>query len=173
MVKEIELERTYLVRHLPEGLEKCESREMLDIYVPISARHPKLRIRKSGSKMVITKKEPIDGKDASRQLEQTIPLNEEEFAELSEIEGKRVQKTRYMYDYRGRTAEIDVFKGDLKGLVLCDFEFGSVKDMKGFAIPDFCLAEVTQEEFLAGGLLCGKSYRDIERELAKYDYVRI
>lgn len=173
MVDEIELERTYLVKYLPEGIEKCESREMLDIYLPASARHPQLRVRKAGEKMVITKKQPVDENDKSRQLEQTIPLNEGEFEELSAISGKRVQKTRYKYDYQGRTAEIDVFKGGLKGLVLADFEFDSVDEMSKLEHPDFCLAEVTEEEFLAGGLLCGKNYEDIEGDLARYRYVRI
>ncbi len=173
MVDEIELERTYLVKRLPKGIERCESREMLDIYLPSLARHPVLRIRKAGEKMAITKKQPVKEGDASRQLEQTIPLSEEEFGELSTMVGKRIWKTRYDYNYNGRTAEIDVFRGKLKGLVLADFEFDSIEEMAKFAIPDFCLAEVTHEEFLAGGMLCGKSYSDIEGELARYRYVKV
>jgi CYTH domain-containing protein len=172
MADEIELERTYLVKSLPKGIESCESREMLDIYVPASARHPKLRIRKEGERRVITKKQTIDC-DESKHLEQTIPLDEGEFAELSTIAGKRVRKTRYIYNYKGRTAEIDVFRDGLAGLVLADFEFGSTEEMASFAMPEFCLAEVTQEEFLAGGMLCGKDYKDIEGELARYSYARI
>jgi len=42
-----------------------------------------------------------------------------------------------------------------------------------FVIPDFCLAEVTHEDFLAGGMLCGKSYSDIEDKLKKFGYVKI
>jgi adenylate cyclase len=172
MANEIELERTYLVKFLPRGIESCESREMLDIYVPASARHPVLRIRKAGEKTVITKKQPV-GDDASTQLEQTIPLDEGEFAELSTIAGKRVRKTRYLYGYEGRTAEIDVFRDGLAGLVLADFEFKDAEEMARFGMPEFCLAEVTHEEFLAGGMLCGKGYADIEGELERYNYARI
>jgi CYTH domain-containing protein len=173
MVEEIELERTYLLKRLPEGIERCESYEILDIYLPSSSRHPILRIRRAGKSMAITKKHPMEGKDLSRQLEQTIPLNEDEFGELSSLAGKRVRKTRYKYDSGGRAAEIDVFKDGLQGLALADFEFGSAEEMAAFEMPDFCLAEVTQEEFLAGGMLCGKSYSDIEGDLARYGYVRI
>ena len=37
-------------------------------------------------------------------------------------------------------------------------------------MPDFCLAEVTQEEFIAGGMLCGKSFEDIKDKLEKFGY---
>lgn len=37
-------------------------------------------------------------------------------------------------------------------------------------MPDFCLADVTQEKFTAGGILAGKKYSDIEAELEKYGY---
>ena len=106
MTDEIELERTYLVRRLPDGLERCESYEVLDIYLPSTARHPVLRVRRAGGKMVITKKQQVEEGDATRHLEQTIPLTDEEFGELAKLAGKRVRKKRYLYDCGGRTAEI-------------------------------------------------------------------
>ena len=71
------------------------------------------------------------------------------------------------------TAEIDVFQGALKGLVLVDVEFETVEEKDAFEMPEFCLVEVTQEEFIAGGMLCGKSYEDIEEGLKRYNYSRI
>lgn len=173
MTESIELEKTYLAKYLPKDLEKCEFKEMVDIYIPKSAVHSHLRIRKSDKKFEITKKEPVAGRDSSKQLEQTIPLTEEEFNDLSKLEGKRVYKRRYLYDYKTRKAEIDIFKGDLEGLVVIDFEFDNVEDMDSFEMPDFCLADVTQEEFVAGGMLCGKRYSDIERDLSRFGYSKI
>ncbi len=173
MPNTIELERTYLASGLPEGLDSCENKEILDIYLPGSSRHPTLRIRKNGGKYEMTKKEPVNEGDKSQQLEQTIPLTEEEFGDLSSVEGKRISKTRYVYDYKGHTAEIDIFNGGLKGLVLVDFEFKDEKEKDAFATPDFCLCEVTQEEFIAGGMLCGKRYEDIEADLSKFSYKRL
>ena len=63
-----------------------------------------------------------------------------------------------------------MFQGDLKGLVLVDFEFESEQEKQAFEKPDFCLVEVTQEEFIAGGMLCGKTYKDIEKNLQKFGY---
>ena len=104
----IELERTYLAKFMPDGLNNGE--ELIDIYVPKSEIHPVLRIRKKGNKFEITKKTPIKDDDGSRQKEETIILTEKEFKELSEIEGKRLSKIRYLYNYDGKNAEVDVFQ---------------------------------------------------------------
>lgn len=169
----IELEKTYLAKYIPEGLENCKSKEVVDIYIPASSHHPKLRLRKNGDKFEMTKKKPVNHDDASHQEEQTIVLNEEEFAALGKIEGKRVSKVRYYFDCNGRTAEIDVFKESLEGLIVVDFEFDSIEEKENFQMPDFCLAEVTQENFVAGGKLCGEKYEDIEGDLKRFGYKKL
>jgi len=168
----IELEKTYLAKSLPAGLEKCKHKEIIDVYIPKAHPHPKIRIRKNGDKYEITKKEPV-ADDPSHQNEQTIILTEFEFNELSKFDGKKVHKIRYYYDYKGSTAEIDVFQGALKGLVLVDFEFETVEDKAKFKMPEFCLAEVTSEQFVAGGMVCGKSYSDIEKDLKRFNYSKL
>ncbi len=165
-----ELERTFLVKKLPEDLEKCESRELIDIYLPKSRDHPILRIRKQGDVFEITKKSPVKEGDASIQMEQTIELDEGEFNSLKNLDGKVTEKVRYYYRYNNKIIEIDVFKGGLKGLVLADIEFSSEEEKDNFVPPEFCHIEVTQEKFLAGGMLCGKSYRDIEEDLNRLNY---
>lgn len=169
-MKTEELELTYLAKSLPKGLASSKSKEIIDIYVPFSAVHPSLRIRKNGDVYEITKKQPISMSDISKQMENTIPLTKEEFQSLSKIMGKVVRKIRYFYSHEGRVAEVDVFQDNLKGLVLIDFEFKTEKDKASFKMPDFCLAEVTQETAIAGGMLCGKLYKDIEPALRKYNY---
>ena len=167
----IEREKTYLVKYIPEGLLNCRSKEIIDIYIPVSEEHPILRIRKNGNTYEITKKTPMNGTDSSEQMEQTVPLTAEEFASLSMASGKRLQKQRYYYDHKGRTAEVDIFQGDLSGLVIVDFEFDTSEEKDAFQIPDFCLVEVTQERAFAGGILSGKRYTDIESHLNRYRYV--
>jgi CYTH domain-containing protein len=167
-----ELERTYLLKEFPPGFNESSSKEMLDIYIPSSSDHPHLRIRKWGEKCEITNKQPVVEGNSSRQHELTIPLTEDEYNELATVPGKRVEKTRYFYKESGHTFEIDVFKGKLAGLVLVDIEFKSVEEMDSFQTPSWCLAEVTQEKFIAGGMLCGKSYTDIDAELTGYGYTK-
>jgi CYTH domain-containing protein len=166
----IEREKTFLAKYLPDGLGTCRQLELLDVYLPISSKHPKLRIRKRGDKLEITKKTLLNPDDASTQVEQTIALSVDEFDELSKINGKRIRKIRYYYDYNGRCVEFDVFQDDLKGLVLVDVEFETSEEQHKFTIPNFCLTEVTQEDFLAGGMLCGKKYTDIINDLNRLNY---
>jgi CYTH domain-containing protein len=169
-----EFELTYLAKNLPSNFSsETKSKEILDIYLPASAEHATLRVRKRGNVYEITKKEPVSGTDSSHQNENTIPLTKEEFNELATIQGKRVRKIRYYYEESGTTYEIDVFQDSLEGLVLVDVEFNSNDEKAKFIPPEWTLADVTQEKFIAGGVLCGKSYRDIESQLIQYGYERI
>ena len=167
-----EIELTFLPKSLPD-LTGCASKEILDIYLPSSARHPHLRIRKSGEKYEITDKQPIVDGDASHQLESTVKIDKEIFAELTAVPGKRVSKTRYFYKEGGHTYEIDVFGGELVGLVVVEIEFATLEEKSKYQAPDWLLAEITQEEFIAGGMLCGKSYADIAEKLAKFGYKKV
>ncbi|MCH8945778.1 MAG: hypothetical protein IIA85_02555 [Nanoarchaeota archaeon] len=169
----IELERTYLLKYIPEMLKDCESKEVIDIYIPKTSEHPTLRIRKNGDKYEMTKKEPIEEGDSSRQKEQTIILTEEEFQMLEKLDGKKVHKTRYYYNHWGRIAEVGIFQGPLKGLILVDFEFLTIEEKDSFEMPEFCLVEITQEDFTAGGKICGKSYEDIEENLGRFEYKKL
>jgi len=167
---ELELEKTYLARSLPEGLASCPHTEVADLYIPAIDIHPVLRIRKKGDKLEITKKQPVVEGDASEQSEHTIRLTHEEYTALTSIKGKAVRKIRYAYPYNGLNAEFDVFKDALEGLVLVDFEFKSPKDKNSFQIPDFCLVDVTQDDAFAGGMICGKSYSDIKAHVEELGY---
>lgn len=167
---EIELEKTFLLKQIPSGLENCQSVEVFDIYIPQSAPHPVLRIRKKGDIYEMTKKEPLIGTDSSEQGEQTISLSKEEFSELALLKGKRLRKIRYFYPLKNNVAEIDIFLDDLKGLALVDFEFNSSEEKEKFVMPDFCLADVTQDKFIAGGWLAGRRYSDINPFLIEHNY---
>jgi len=170
---EIELERTYLLKYLPEDVKEKQSIEIFDIYIPKSADHSILRIRKRGEVCEITKKQPIKGSDSSEQEEHTINLSEEEFLALADIDGKKLHKIRYFYPCGQNMAEIDVYKDNFDGLVFVDFEFKTREEKEKFLIPDFCLAEITQEKFCAAGWLAGKKYSEIEQFLEKYDYKKL
>jgi CYTH domain-containing protein len=168
----IELEKTYLAKEIPAGLSECRRKEIIDIYIPKSRRHPTLRIRKNGSEFEMTKKEPVEN-DASHQREQTIVLTNEEFLVLNKLDGKKVRKIRYYYEHGRNVAEIDVFQDALLGLVLVDFEFDTMAEKDRFEMPEFCLADISNEEFIAGGMICGKSYEDISSDLNRFGYKKL
>ncbi len=168
----IELERTFLLKNLPENFQHCPSAEYLDLYLPQPAVHPVLRVRKKGNTFEITKKLPKEN-DPSEQEEQTIILSEEEFFALTTLPGKKLRKIRYYYPFNNQTAEIDLFLDELEGLGLVDFEFSSVKEKENFSMPKFCLVDVTYEEAIAGGILAGKKYSDLQPFLDKYNYKKL
>jgi CYTH domain-containing protein len=109
MVKEIELEKTYLLKYLPKDIWQKKAIEIFDIYIPKSVDHSILRIRKRGDVCEITKKQPVKGNDSSEQEEHTINLSKEEFLELANVDGKKLHKVRYIYPCGANTAEIDVY----------------------------------------------------------------
>lgn len=170
---EIELELTYLAAALPEEINGVEPVEIIDVLIPEDAYHPCLRIRKKGEKLEITKKHPVEGRDSSKQIEITIPLRKDEYQALIKCSNRTFRKYRYYVKIDGHPAEVDVYKDKLQGLVVIDFEFSTETEKDSFVKPKICLVDVTQEEFVAGGMLAGKSYKDIEAKLSKFGYRRL
>lgn len=166
----IEREKTYLAKSLPAWLEQCRKKQIVDRYMPATDVHPWLRLRHHDDTYELTKKRPIVDGDASTQLEQTISLNADEYAILAMLPAKQVSKTRYYLDRDEVTYEIDVFEEWLQGLVLVEVEFATEAEKEAFVMPEFCLVEVTQDDFIAGGMLCGKSYDSLAPLLAQYGY---
>ncbi len=168
----IELEKTFLAKSLPSSLSSCPTKEIIDIYIPEQFEHPKIRIRQNGHKFEITKKEPLED-NPSEMLEQTINITLEEFNQLQKLPGKKIHKIRYLYNHDGQTAEFDIFQDKLYGLVIIDFEFDSIDKKTAFTMPEFCLCDITKEQFTAGGMICGKSYEDIENKLDSFGYKKL
>ena len=169
---ELELERTFLAKELPKEIEGADFVEIVDIYIPDRPEHSHLRLRKMGDKCLITKKAPI-ANDASEMMEHTIELDNAEYEALASCSKKRVVKKRYYVKIDGFDAEVDVFEEDLQGLVLVDFEFSDADEKNKFVTPKSLLADVTPEEFIAGGVLAGKNYDDIAGDLDRYGYKKI
>jgi len=171
-VQQIEIEKTYLAKYLPGNLKAFPHKEIIDIYFPAEVHHPTLRIRQSGDKFQITKKWPT-GDDHSQHIEHNADITKEEFEALAKASNRRIHKNRYYYPIGEKTAEVDVFLEKLEGLVVVDVEFDSAEELSKSTMPEFCLVDVTQDEWLAGGVLSGKSYFDLEEILAKYHYQKL
>lgn len=168
---EIERELTFLAREIPREIYNVTPDVMFDTYIPEEG-HAELRIRQKGNRYEITKKVPIIDADNSIKVmkEMTIPLTEKEFRALCSAGKRTVKKYRYNVCIDGFPAEVDVFEGALKGLVMIDFEFDNMEERIRFKVPNVCLADVTREVFKAGGVLAGKSYADIEKDLKRFGY---
>lgn len=170
----LELELTYLAAHIPSEIDGVKPVAMEDTYFPEDQSvHAHLRVRAKDDRYEITKKVSVVEGDASAHIESTIPLDTDEYASLITASTRKIRKDRFKTTIDGHEAEVDVFRGLLSGLVLIDFEFQSYEDKAGFQPPASCLVDVTQEGFIAGGVLSGRTYEDIEPELTRLGYQKI
>ena len=70
------------------------------------------------------------------------------------MEGHNISKRRH-YDVRdGLVFSIDVFHGELGGLILCETESDSVDSLHAVRFPEYARCEVTRDPFFNGGSLC-------------------
>lgn len=168
---EIEVERAFLPNVLPPEIKNCVPTEVTDIYLSDETDLlTKMRLRQNGNSYSFTKKVVIDPEELSVQEEYNVPLSPNEFAMFRALGGRMLVKDRYVVDIEGRGAEVDVFKGTLNGFVLIEFEFSSTAERDDFTPPSYCIADVTQEDFVAGAYLAGKGYEDITSDLARFGY---
>lgn len=133
----MEIERKYLVRQLPQ-LECYEKKEIAQGYLCIN---PVVRIRKSNEDYYLTYK----GSGLMVREEYNLPLTKEAYEHLyPKADGIVIEKTRYLVPLDGGlTAELDVFEGELNGLVLVEVEFETVEDAENFCPPDWFGEDVT------------------------------
>lgn len=83
-----------------------------------------------------------------------IYLSEIEYQELDQLRGIRLVKRRYHEAFMGHTFGIDVFAGELAGLVMCEVESDSEMALRKIVFPKYAEREVTLNPFFTGGNLC-------------------
>ena len=166
----LERERRYLLLDLPEGLNRAEHHQQItDNYITGT----RLRIRKvrdpKTNKWIVkfTQKFAPDPNDLSGTIITNIYLNATEAEVLSVFETNEIRKNRYHFEYEGRKFSIDMFLGDLFGLVLAETSFDTDEDMEAFSKPPFALAEVTNNELFTGGRLSELKFDQI-REVIQH-----
>lgn len=160
----IEIEKTFLVKKVPEDLTLYKSLNIKQGYIsPVPS---PLRIRQKGSKFELTKKISLKDGDFSSANELSIPLTEGEFKQLWSLVEKSLEKTRYIIPIAGGLiAELDIFQKELKGLFLVEVEFTSQELKESFIAPEWFGRDVTQEAFSANVFLAGKSFSTIQKYL--------
>lgn len=155
----MEIERKYLIsmEKLPFDLSKCFSKELVQGYL---STEPVVRVRREGDEYYLTYK----SKGLLVREEANLPLNQESFEHLvKKADGIVIEKTRYFIslsgdDYyaipprdetghmihSGSLVELDVFHGDLEGLVFAEVEFDSVEQANAFVPPEWFGEDVSE-----------------------------
>jgi CYTH domain-containing protein len=166
----LERERRYLLADLPDGLSRADHHlQITDNYITGT----RLRIRKvrdpRTNKWVVkfTQKFAPNPQDLSRTVITNTYLNAQEAATLAVFEANEIRKNRYRFEFDGRRFSVDMFIGDLFGLVLAEVGFESDEDLENFAPPPFALAEVTNNEVFTGGRLCYLTFAELREEIGR------
>ena len=163
-----ERERRYLLRDLPEGITRADHHvQITDNYITGT----RLRIRKvrepRTNKWTVkfTQKFAPDPNDLSRTIITNTYLNALEAEVLSVFDANEIRKNRYPFEFEGRKFSVDMFLGDLFGLVLAEVSFETDEDLDNFTKPPFALIEVTNDPLFSGGRLCEMTFSDLRKEI--------
>jgi CYTH domain-containing protein len=171
----LERERRYLLGDLPEGMTRADPHlQITDNYITGS----RLRLRKvrdpRTNKWTVkfTQKYAPDPNDLSRTIITNIYLNALEAEILSVFDTNEIRKNRYRWEFNGRKFAIDMFLGDLFGLVLAEVNFESDEELDNFPTPPFALADVTNEALFSGGRLCELTFSEVRAEISERGLIR-
>jgi CYTH domain-containing protein len=164
----VERERRYLLADLPEGLTRADQHlQITDNYITGT----RLRIRKvrdpRTNKWVVkfTQKFAPNPEDLSRTMITNTYLNAIEAETLAVFEANEIRKNRYLFEFAGRNFSVDMFLGDLFGLVLAETSFETDEELDSFPKPPFALADVTNNEIFSGGSLSQMTFQGIRNEI--------
>ena len=164
----IERERRYLLRDLPEGLIRADPHlQITDNYITGT----RLRIRKvrepRTNKWTVkfTQKFAPDPDDLSRTIITNTYLNALEAEVLSVFDANEIRKNRYPFEFEGRKFSVDMFLGDLFGLVLAEVSFETDDELDNYPKPPFALIDVTNDPLFTGGRLCEMTFSDLRQEI--------
>lgn len=171
----VERERRYLLQDLPEGLTRADPHlQITDNYITGT----RLRLRKvrepRSNKWTVkfTQKFAPNPDDLSRTIITNTYLNALEAETMSVFNSNEIRKNRYYFEFEGRRFAIDMFLGDLFGLVLAETSFNNDEDLESFPKPAFVLAEVTNDPMFAGGSLCERTFGEVREYILSHGLVR-
>jgi CYTH domain-containing protein len=172
----VERERRYLLQDLPEGLTRPDPHvQITDNYITGT----RLRLRKVREPRTnkwtvkLTQKFAPNPKDFSRTIITNIYLNAQEAEALGISDANEIRKNRYPFEFEGRRWSVDMFLGDLFGLVLAEVSFETDEELGNFSKPPFAVADVTNIELFTGGRLSELTFADIREEILKMGILRL
>lgn len=136
-MKNLEIERKYLIHTPPENLESYPYHEIEQGYL---CTDPVVRIRRQDESYWLTYK----SRGLMVREEYNLPLTKESYLHLrSKIDGCLISKRRYLIPFAPYTIELDIFSSPQKGLMLAEVEFSTEEDALSFQAPDWFQEDVT------------------------------
>jgi len=153
-MKNTEIERKFLIKKLPEDLEKYSFHIIEQGYL---CTNPVVRVRKQDEEYYLTYK----GKGLKVREEYNLPLTKEAYESMvKKSEGNIITKKRYIIPIENSDLiiELDVFEGVFAPLIMAEVEFDSEAASDDFVKPDWFGEEVTYDSKYHN---CNMAMRDI------------
>jgi CYTH domain-containing protein len=157
-----EFERRFLVERLPEPMADRGSR-ITDLYIE----NTRLRLRRmeplahGETVFKLGQKAAPAPPNFSQVTITNIYLSHEEYDVFAKLPGYELRKTRYSVGDDGRNYGVDVFEGNLSGLILAELGFESSKELKRkWPLPPWVSREVSDDVRFTGGALARLSTDD-------------
>ncbi len=142
-MENLEIERKWRVRTLPENLEEFRCIRMEQAYLNTQ---PTVRIRREDESYYLTYK-GISSDDISH-TEYNLPITEEAFRHmLPKCDGRTIKKKRYVIPLEGTSlkAELDIFDEPFAPLMIIEVEFTTPEEAASFTAPDWFGEDVTHD----------------------------
>jgi adenylate cyclase len=138
-----EIERKFLIRHLPVEILRSRHFRIAQGYLANERGGRHVRLRKKGRIMSLTFKV---GRASSRE-EREIQLSDKQFKTLwPATSGRRLHKMRYEIPWKKLTVEIDIYYGRNHGLMVAEVEFPNQTSRRKFKAPPWFGREITGEK---------------------------
>jgi adenylate cyclase len=137
----VEIERKHLVEEPPD-LDDSERAEIEQGYLALVDQEGgvEVRLRRKADEFVLT----IKSGTGRTRVEEEIVLDRERFEALWPLtEGRRIAKTRHLLPHGALEIELDVYSGELDGLLVAEVEFPDEGSADAFEVPDWFGKEVT------------------------------
>src|SRR6185369_17273315 len=136
-----EIERKWLVED-PPSLVSRKGVRILQGYITVSAEDAEVRLRQKDERFF----ETVKSGTGLLRGEIEIEVSRKQFKSLwPATRGRRLEKTRYIIKWRGKSIELDVYKKKLAPLKVAEVEFKSRKEATKFSPPPWFGREVTDD----------------------------
>ena len=133
----MEIERKFAIFNFPD-LKNASKSEISQWYISYE---PEKRVRKIDGVYLITEK---SRGTLVREENEYVIDSDTALSLIASCGRKPVKKTRYRLPFGTHCAEIDIYRGELEGLSVCEIEFESVTDAEGTALPEWLGEELTE-----------------------------
>ncbi|WP_304507179.1 CYTH domain-containing protein [Anaerotignum sp.] len=136
----MEIEKKYLTKEIPFSLDGFVCKQISQSYLSFC---PTIRIRKSDEQYFLT----VKGKGHIKREEFEMEIAQQEYEHLYEkIEGKEIRKKRFLIPIEnGLSAEVDIYEGQLEGLMTTEVEFSTIEEAEVFIAPSWFGEDISED----------------------------